>query len=143
MYSNQNYYSFVIHDTHFFYSFLKKNFIKYLPGSDESSSSSESESDDPDRKDDEFTKAFLMTGSKKDRGKSPVPRSATPTNADDKKRKQTASPRSGSPAMKKVKSEPDFKPISSGDGRPTTPIASGSQPTSNPTALSRYVMFCT
>lgn len=112
--------------------------LTFSAGSDESSSSSESESDDPDRKDDEFTKAFLMTGSKKDRGKSPVPRSATPTNSEGGKRKQTSSPRSGSPAIKKVKSEPDFKPISSGEGRPTTPVASGSQPSSaNPTALSR------
>ncbi|KAF6040272.1 GTF2F1 [Bugula neritina] len=94
--------------------------------SDASSSSSDSDSDDPDRKDDEFTKAFLMTGSKKERGKSPVPRSTTPT-TDDRKRKLQASPRSSSPLTKKIKQEPsDGKSLSvpSADARPVTPVSS-------------------
>lgn len=116
----------------------------YFPGTeDQSSSSSESESDDPDRKDDEFTKAFLMTGSKKDRGKSPVPRSATPTNSEDRKRKQTASPRSGSPSIKKVKAEPDFKPITtaSSEGRPSTPVNSAAASNQSSSSSSRYVNY--
>lgn len=96
-------------------------------GSD--SSSEEDESDDPDTNpSDDFAQAFLMTGSKKDRGKSPVPRSTTPT-TDDKKRKHQSSPRSGSPSVKKIKQEPtnvsdikpDIKPV---EARPSTPSTS-------------------
>lgn len=112
-------------------------------GSASSSSSSESESDDPDREGNEFTKAILMSVSKKERGRSPVPRSATPT--DDRKRKQTASPGGSSPSTKKIKQEPGAADgsapagvsklaISSNnqtDGRPTTPL--------NSAQASRYV----
>lgn len=85
-----------------------------------------------------------MTGSKKERGRSPAPRSLTPT--DDRKRKLQSSPRSNSPALKKIKQEQsamaEVKPISllnvagsSNDKRPQTPVTAASA------SSARYVIY--